>query len=66
MSDHPTDFKGDILQAIRDAVAAKIEQAQIEVTGGGDATPKTVSFPGAYTRKSHPPVLSFNAVFFVV
>ena len=37
--------------------------AQIEVTGGGDATPKTVSFPGAYTRKSHPPVLSFNAVF---
>ncbi len=25
--------------------------AQLEVTSGGNASPKTVSFPGAYTRK---------------
>ena len=27
--------------------------AQIEVTGGGDATPDTVSFPGAYTGEEY-------------
>ncbi len=35
MSDHPTDFKGDILQAIRDAIASKIPGAVVEVSGGG-------------------------------
>ena len=35
MSDHATDFKGDILQAIRDAIGAKIPGADVDVTGGG-------------------------------
>jgi acid stress-induced BolA-like protein IbaG/YrbA len=35
MSSHPTDFKGDVLQAIRDAITGKVEGAEIEVAGGG-------------------------------
>jgi acid stress-induced BolA-like protein IbaG/YrbA len=35
MSDHPTDFQGDILGAIRDAIGAKIPNARVDVTGGG-------------------------------
>jgi acid stress-induced BolA-like protein IbaG/YrbA len=35
MSDHPTDFQGDVLAAIRDAIGAKIPGARVEVTGGG-------------------------------
>jgi acid stress-induced BolA-like protein IbaG/YrbA len=34
MSDHPTDFKGDVLQAIRDAITGKIPGAHVEVSGG--------------------------------
>jgi acid stress-induced BolA-like protein IbaG/YrbA len=34
MSDHPTDFQGDILEAIRDAVRAKMDGANVEVSGG--------------------------------
>jgi acid stress-induced BolA-like protein IbaG/YrbA len=35
MSDHPTDFQGDVLAAIRDAIGAKIPGAHVEVSGGG-------------------------------
>jgi acid stress-induced BolA-like protein IbaG/YrbA len=35
MSDHPTDFQGDVLTAIRNAIAAKLPGARVEVTGGG-------------------------------
>jgi acid stress-induced BolA-like protein IbaG/YrbA len=35
MSDHPTDFKGDVLEAIRDAIRGKLDGAEIEVAGGG-------------------------------
>ncbi|HEY5079319.1 MAG TPA: BolA family protein [Opitutaceae bacterium] len=35
MSDHPTDFKGDVLQAIREAITGKLAGAQIEVAGAG-------------------------------
>jgi acid stress-induced BolA-like protein IbaG/YrbA len=35
MSDHATDFQGDILQAIRDAIGAKIPGAAVDVAGGG-------------------------------
>jgi acid stress-induced BolA-like protein IbaG/YrbA len=35
MSDHATDFKGDVLQAIRDAIGQKIPGASVEVSGGG-------------------------------
>ncbi len=35
MSDHATDFAGDVCAAIREAIAAKIPGARVEVTGGG-------------------------------
>ena len=35
MSDHPTDFQGDILQAIREGIQAKIPDAKVEASGGG-------------------------------
>ena len=35
MSDHPTDFQGDIIAAIRDAICAKMPGASVDVTGGG-------------------------------
>jgi acid stress-induced BolA-like protein IbaG/YrbA len=35
MSDHPTDFKGSIPDAIRDAIVAKIPDAKVEASGGG-------------------------------
>jgi len=35
MSDHPTDFKGSIPDAIREAIASQIDDAQIDVSGGG-------------------------------
>ena len=35
MSDHPTDFQGDILVAIRDAIVQKLPDARVEVDGGG-------------------------------
>lgn len=35
MGDHPTNFQGDVLAAIREAIASKIPGAQVEVSGGG-------------------------------
>ena len=35
MSDHPTDFQGDICAAIRGAIETKIAGARAEVEGGG-------------------------------
>jgi len=35
MSEHPTDFVGDIPTAIKDAIAEKIPGAQIHAEGGG-------------------------------
>jgi acid stress-induced BolA-like protein IbaG/YrbA len=34
LSDHPTDFQGDIVQAIRDGITAKIPDAKVEASGG--------------------------------
>ena len=34
MSDHPTDFQGDVLAAIREAIGGKIPGARVEVAGG--------------------------------
>jgi acid stress-induced BolA-like protein IbaG/YrbA len=34
MSDHPTDFQGDIASAIRTAIQAKLPGAQVDVSGG--------------------------------
>jgi acid stress-induced BolA-like protein IbaG/YrbA len=35
MSDHPTDFKGSITDAIRDAIVKVIPDAKVEAQGGG-------------------------------
>jgi acid stress-induced BolA-like protein IbaG/YrbA len=35
MSDHPTDFQGNVLDALRTSIAEKIPDAVIEVGGGG-------------------------------
>ena len=35
MSDHPTNIQGSVTDAIRDAIASNITDAQIEVSGGG-------------------------------
>ena len=35
MSQHPTDFQGNILEAMREAIAAAIPGAEIQVQGGG-------------------------------
>ncbi|WP_394844073.1 BolA/IbaG family iron-sulfur metabolism protein [Pendulispora brunnea] len=35
MSDHPTNFKGDIIAAITSAIESKIAGSKAEVTGGG-------------------------------
>jgi stress-induced morphogen len=34
-SSHPTEFRGSVLDALRDAIAREIPDAVIEVTGGG-------------------------------
>jgi acid stress-induced BolA-like protein IbaG/YrbA len=35
MSEHPTDFRGSVTDAIAQAIRATIGGAQVEVTGGG-------------------------------
>jgi acid stress-induced BolA-like protein IbaG/YrbA len=35
MSSHPTDFKGDVVTAIREAIEGKIPGAKADVSGGG-------------------------------
>ena len=35
MSDHATDFQGDILAAIREGIIAKIPDAKVQAQGGG-------------------------------
>jgi acid stress-induced BolA-like protein IbaG/YrbA len=35
VSDHPTDFQGDVCEAIRNAIGSKIPATSVEVSGGG-------------------------------
>lgn len=35
MSDHPTSFQGDVVEAIRTAIESKVPDAKAEVNGGG-------------------------------
>lgn len=51
MSDHPTDFRGDVPAAIREAIASKIPGAQVAVTGGGGHYTIEVASP-AFSGKS--------------
>jgi acid stress-induced BolA-like protein IbaG/YrbA len=51
MSDHPTDFQGDVLAAIRHAIGEKLPGAQVEVSGGGGHYSIGVTSP-AFAGKS--------------
>jgi stress-induced morphogen len=35
MSSHPTDFKGNVVDALREAIESKIPSSQANVSGGG-------------------------------
>ena len=35
MSSHPTDFKGSVIDALRDAIERQIPNSRAEVSGGG-------------------------------
>jgi acid stress-induced BolA-like protein IbaG/YrbA len=35
MSDHPTNFKGSVVEAIRDSIMERIAGAEVDVSGGG-------------------------------
>ena len=61
MSDHPTDFQGDVIAAIRDGITAKIPDAKVEANGsGGHYTIHVVStvFAGKSMLESQRLVLS--------
>ena len=61
MSNHPTDFKGDVATAIREAIEAQIQGARATVTGGGGHyTIEVVSpvFQGLNMLASHRLVLA--------
>jgi acid stress-induced BolA-like protein IbaG/YrbA len=45
MSSHPTDFKGDILAAIRTAVESAVKDARCDVTGGNGHYSISVTSP---------------------
>ena len=51
MSDHPTDFQGDVLAAIRHAIGEKLPGAEVDVTGGGGHYSIGVTSP-AFSGKS--------------
>ena len=61
MSEHPTDFSGDIPTAIRQHVTAAMPDADVEVSGGGGHWSLTVTssaFTGKSTLASHRLVMS--------
>ena len=35
MSDHPTDFQGSVIDALREAIERQVPDSRAEVTGGG-------------------------------
>ena len=44
MSSHPTDFKGDVVQALRESIESKIPDSKADVSGaGGHFTIEVVS-----------------------
>jgi acid stress-induced BolA-like protein IbaG/YrbA len=51
VSDHPTDFKGSVADAITAAIHGAIDGAQVEVTGGGGHYTISVTSP-AFAGKS--------------
>jgi hypothetical protein len=39
MSSHPTDFKGSVVDALREAIEGQIPSSHAEVSGGGGHSP---------------------------
>lgn len=35
MSDHPTDFQGSVIDALREAIESQVPDSRADVTGGG-------------------------------
>jgi stress-induced morphogen len=61
MSSHPTDFAGDIHQAIRAAITSRLGDAVVEVNGGGghwSLVVTSTAFAGKSMVQSHRLVLS--------
>jgi stress-induced morphogen len=61
MSNHPTDFAGDIPTAIRDAVVAALPDAIVEAAGGGGhwtITVTSAAFAGKPMLAAHRLVMS--------
>lgn len=60
MSDHPTDFKGSVTDAIREAITRALPDAQVEVQGGGghySIAVTSAEFAGKSVVESHRLVL---------
>lgn len=60
MSHHETDFKGDVLQALREHVTTALPDAQVTATGGGGHYSLVVvspSFAGRSMLQQHQAVL---------
>jgi acid stress-induced BolA-like protein IbaG/YrbA len=51
MSSHPTDFKGSVVDALREAIEQKILDSRAEVSGGGGHFTIAVTSP-AFAGKS--------------
>lgn len=56
MSSHPTNFQGNVIEAIKGAITAQIPDAQADVGGGGGHYTISVvsaAFAGKSTLESH-------------
>lgn len=56
MSQHPTDFSGDILEAMRRAITEAIPDAEVELSGGGghfEVVVRSTAFEGKRTLARH-------------
>jgi acid stress-induced BolA-like protein IbaG/YrbA len=56
MSSHPTNFQGNVIEAIKGAILAQVPDAQVDVNGGGGHYTISVvstAFAGKTTLESH-------------
>jgi len=51
MSSHPTDFKGSVIDAVREAIERAIPDAKATVSGGGGHYTIEVTSPTAFVGK---------------
>lgn len=56
MSSHPTNFQGNVIEAIKGAILAQVPDAQVDVNGGGGHYTISVvsaAFAGKTTLENH-------------